>query len=114
MDYNTLKSVHDKCRNKDKGASWGNNRRIVKTDDGYGYKLHNTVVVEYTDQNNCYIDNGGYWSITSKKAINEALPAHYRVIQRKGDWFLETPTNEVHPFSRGMGIDLNNGDIIDN
>jgi len=84
MNYQTLAFA----LGKNVSTPWGNNRRIVRiTDTAIAYVLHNTSVATFDHNGDIILDNGGYFSATSKKAINEALVGTgYRVTQKNGEW----------------------------
>ena len=53
---------------------------------------HNTKIVEHHIKDNfIFIDNGGYYSKTTKDRINHYLKLHtnYRLYQKNFDWFID-------------------------
>lgn len=115
MDYYYLQNQHKSARDPVKGKPMGNNRRAVYVSyvpgaasnvDAYGYKLHNTVVVTFTSDTRMILDNGGYHSVTSKKAINEALPSGFCLYQKKYEWYLKCPNGDVLEYENGMVVYL--------
>lgn len=67
-----------------------NNTRFVKTEHGYGIKLHDTVVVEYLPDGGYRLDSGGWKTITTRSRMNAYLPKGMGVWQSKGIWYVQT------------------------
>ena len=81
----------------------GNNTYLViRDDDGYGIRLHDTeVVIHYKDR--IVLDSGGYKTLTTKARMNEYTP--FNVIQKQKVWYV----NGI-PFEDGITL-YNNGTI---
>lgn len=84
----------------------GNNRRYVKTGNDFGYLLHETIVVWFKANGDLVLNNGGWFSVTSKKAMNEALSEHgYGIFVVKGHWFIRVKaTGEELVYENGMTV----------
>ena len=81
----------------------GNNTYLVIRDDnGYGIRLHDTeVVIHYEDK--IVLDSGGYKTVTTKSRMNEYTP--YNVFQKQKVWYVDGI-----PFKDGITLH-NNGMI---
>ena len=81
----------------------GNNTYLViRDDDGYGIRLHDTeVVIHYKDR--IVLDSGGYKTLTTKARMNEYTP--FNVIQKQKVWYVDGT-----PFEDGITL-YNNGTI---
>ena len=81
----------------------GNNTYLViRNDDGYGIRLHDTeVVIHYKDR--IVLNSGGYKTLTTKSRMNEYTP--FNVIQKQKVWYV----NGI-PFEDGITL-YNNGTI---
>jgi hypothetical protein len=81
----------------------GNNTYLViRNDDGYGIRLHDTeVVIHYKDR--IVLDSGGYKTVTTKARMNEYTP--FNVIQKQKVWYVDGT-----PFKDGITF-YNNGTI---
>ncbi len=106
MLYNNLKELFFEAKNKEKGQPIANNTYVVKTNRGYGVLYHQTVIIDVSKNNKAILDNGGWFSVTTKQRLNEYLPAGYNLTQKKGAWFIETPNNKKQEYRNGMKIDL--------
>jgi hypothetical protein len=62
-----------------------NNTYLVKTEEGYGIKLHNTIVVEWLPDRTI-LNSGGWKTPTTKDRINTYAPVLLR--QHKGVWLI--------------------------
>lgn len=61
---------------------------------------HSTDVVVFDDLS-VKLDNGGYWTATTKTRMNQAANQFglgFQVYQYKKQWFVDTPTQEAVPF----------------
>ena len=85
---------------------------VVKTSDAfgnpiYGVQYHRTVVCGIREDGSYFINNGGYFTVTTKKRINDFLSKvgnNRQIIQRNFQWFLSG-------FNIGQGFmvfDVNN------
>ena len=85
LTYKDVKDLFESARDKSKGKPYGNNIRIVKCGDDYGIQHHSTIIVRITPDNRYILNNGGWYSVTTKKHLNTFSPA--RIYQAKGQWF---------------------------
>ena len=79
--------------------------RVDKNDNVIRVRYWNTDVVTVGPEF-IVLDNGGYWTNTTKRRMNQASEEYglgYHVFQKKGDWFVEYG-NKTLPFSNGMKI----------
>lgn len=98
LSYNKAKELYESARNKDAGKPYGNNTRIVKTEQGYGVKYHATVVVNVlTDR--WVLNTGGWQTVTTKQRINENAPVY--INQEKHIWYIDGIT----PYQDGIEVD---------
>lgn len=88
-----------------------NNTYLIQLDNGdFGVRLHNTIVVTIHADNTFTLNNGGFYSVTSKDRINGYSPA--RLGQEKFVWYLFTGeglgwSKEKVPYENGIRIDIN-------
>jgi len=86
MDYETAKTMYETTRKR----KLQNNTYLVKTDNGYGIKLHNTIVVEYLPDRTI-LNSGGWKTPTTKNRINEYMSTGiWSLIQNNGVWLIST------------------------
>ena len=64
------------------------NSVYVKTENGYGLKLHDTVIVDFKNDRTIVLNTNGWKTVTTKRHMNDALPNGFVVSQVKGQWFL--------------------------
>ena len=84
----------------------GNNTYAIKVaDDCYAIKLHNTHVVTAYLDGRIVLDNGGWYSATTKNRMHEYLPNGVGVRQAKGDWFVTVDQwQSTVPYRNGMTL----------
>jgi len=114
MNYLEAKETFQRARNKDKGYSLENNTRLVKTNKGYGIKLHNTIVVDILPNGNYVLNTGGWFTRTTKDRINSYAPVS--LYTHKRIWYLGTSNyNPKSDTAFCDGIIINsNGKVIKN
>lgn len=69
---------------------------VVKTEDMfgneiYGIQYHKTVVFGIYEYGNYFFNNGGYFTVTTKKRINDALckiDDSHQIVQRNFNWLI--------------------------
>jgi hypothetical protein len=105
MKYNDAKNLFETARDKTTGKPLENNTRLIKTDKGYGIKLHNTVVVEILSGDKYILNTGGWQTVTTKDRINNYSPA--RLWQQKSIWYINTEDSQKIAYEDGMKIDKN-------
>ncbi len=98
MNYQEAEKEFSKARSKEKGKKLANNTYLVKTEHGFGVKLHDTIVVEIRP---CVyiLKTGGWLTQTTKERINAFSPA--RISQSKSIWYVGSGL-----YTDGMEIDL--------
>ena len=70
----------------------------VKTEDMfgeviYGIQYHKTVIFGIRENGDYFFNNGGYFTVTTKKRINDALfkvGNYSQLVQRNFKWFLDS------------------------
>ena len=72
--YNEAKELFENTRKR----KLANNTYLVKTANGYGVKLYNTVVVEYLDANRIRLNTGGWYTVTTFQRIRSHIPFAFR------------------------------------
>lgn len=100
MNYNEAKALFSTARNKSNGKPLENNTRLVETTNGYGIKLHNTIVVDIKSNGNYVLNTGGWYTKTTKERINSYFP--FNLYTRKRIWYIGL-TKET-PFTDGIVI----------
>jgi len=68
----------------------------IKTSDIFGYEVygiqyHRTVVFGIREDGEYFFNNGGYFTVTTKKRINDALMKcrfPYTIVQKSFSWFI--------------------------
>lgn len=83
------------------------NITVINHPDIRYIKLHNTHVVTHNMCNNTiYLNTGGYYTSTTKTAMNRYLKlinSDVRIIQEKGQWYLVSQFANI-PFYNGITI----------
>lgn len=85
----------------------GTARTIVQTELGRMYIYYRTAVVIVLPDNRIRLDSGGYKTVTTRTAMNQASNQDrlgFKVVQRKGEWFVTWKGREL-PFVDGMTLD---------
>jgi len=79
----------------------GNNRSMLTLPNGDRcFILHHTQIVAATKDGQIILDTGGYFSATTRTAMNQAsyqFDLGFGVYQKKGEWFA-TWKDQVFPF----------------
>jgi hypothetical protein len=87
-----------------------NNTYLVKTQDGFGIKLHNTIVVKILPHGLFSLHTGGYFTNTTKDRINNYAPVN--IYSEKGDWYFGGRDKKTRIlFSDGIIVDTK-GDVV--
>lgn len=98
---------------KYEGVPLQNNTRLVKREDAYAVKLHNTDVVTYHRDGRIVLAMGGWDTRTTRDRINTYTPRGFRVYRRQGVSYVsgsdDTASKSV--FDPGMEI-TQAGEII--
>ena len=88
MYYQEVKELFEKAKDKEKGKPVANNTRIVKTEKGFGLKLHDTIIVEYFPDGSFKLNSGGWQTVTTKSRINEFTPSWIKLNQENKIWYV--------------------------
>ena len=106
---NTFNELHELAQSR-KRKLGNNTYLVVRDDNGYGIRLHDTeVVIHYKDR--IVLNSGGYKTTTTKARMNEYTP--FNVIQKQKVWYVERVYKSIlHkiPFEDGITL-YNNGTI---
>lgn len=64
--------------------------------------LYTTEILYVDNAGNMLLNNGGYETATTKRRMNQYLPKHVNVYQKKGFWYVwNSKTDENLPFTLG-------------
>jgi len=94
MNFQEARNIFENSRKR----KIDNNTYLTKTEEGYGLRLHNTVVVEFL-KDRVRLNTGGWRTITTKDRMNFGSPL--RVFQKKNLWYLGT---EENPYFDGIEV----------
>lgn len=97
MNYKEAKETFETTRRR----KLENNTYLTKTEEGYGIRLHNTVVVELL-KDRVILNSGGWKTLTTKDRINGYSPS--RIFQRDHIWFVGS---EDTPYFDGIELSYN-------
>jgi len=93
----------DKLAQTRKRKLGNNTYLVIRDDDGYGIRLHDTeVVIHYKDR--IVLNSGGYKTLTTKSRMNDY--STHTIYQKNHVWYVD---NEI-PFEDGITL-YNNGTI---
>ena len=67
-----------------------NNTRVVRRDDDYAIKLHDTDVVTFHRDGSVTLDSGGWLTVTTKDRMNGFLGDRGYVYSKRGKWFVSS------------------------
>lgn len=85
-----------------------NNTSAFRRGDTIAVKLHRTDILTFHSDGKIVLDNDGWTSVTTRKRMNDYLPAPYRVLLAKGEWVVTLGKGRSVPFVQGMVIDTAN------
>ena len=98
---NTYKQLNELAQTR-KRKLGNNTYLVIRDDDGYGIRLHDTeVVIHYKDR--IVLDSGGWKTVTTKSRMNEYTP--FYIYQKQKVWYVDGT-----PFEDGITL-YNNGTI---
>ena len=81
---NTYEQLHELAQTR-KRKLGNNTYLVVRDDNGYGIRLHNTeVVIHYKDR--IVLNSGGWYSNTTKARMNKYTP--FNICQKNFKWFV--------------------------
>ena len=103
----TYEEAKEKLKGKEK-LTIGNNTWLIKTNDGFGIKYHNTTVIEILPNDLYVLKSGGYQTSTTAIRINQLSPL--RVYKVKHKWYYG-PRDKKILFEEGMIVDKH-GDVV--
>ena len=110
LTYEEAKALWEK---KKKDVKVGNNTYLVKTSKGYGIKHFNTVIIDILPHDLYVLDNGGYYTPTTKARFDALSPV--RVWSEKGGWIIVKQSSgwsgKKVPFEEGMIVDKD-GEVV--
>jgi len=99
---NTYKQLHELAQTR-KRKLGNNTYLVVRDDNGYSVKLHDTeVVIHYKDR--IVLNSGGYKTLTTKSRMNDY--STHTIYQKNHVWYVD---NEI-PFEDGITL-YDNGAI---
>jgi len=99
---NTFNELHELAQSR-KRKLGNNTYLVVRDDNGYGIRLHDTeVVIHYKDR--IVLNSGGYKTLTTKARMNDY--STHTIYQKNHVWYVD---NEI-PFKDGITL-YNNGTI---
>lgn len=101
----TYKELAEYLGNKSE-RPYGNNTRIRRDDDAIVIRLHATDILTWTPET-VTLNNGGWYSNTTKARMQDSLPPSWRLYQESGSWSLVNRANgETYAYINGMTINL--------
>lgn len=101
--------LQGRCAKRRKVA---NNTWLERRDEDIALRLHETDVVTFHRDGTVTLSTGGWFTVTTKSRINDALPGHLRVCSERGRWFLYVYGTKHAAFNDGMRVDLDSGDVV--
>jgi len=82
---NTYEQLHELAQTR-KRKLGNNTYLVVRDDNGYGIRLHNTeVVIHYKDR--IVLNSGGWQTVTTKARMNEYT--NLNICQKDFQWFVD-------------------------
>lgn len=82
----------------------GSHKTTISKQNNFTFvTYHKTNVVSFDDKV-IYLDNGGYFTATTKTRMNQAANQFglgFRVFQKAGDWFVALANGETRAFYNG-------------
>lgn len=94
MNFKEAKETFENTRRR----KLDNNTYLTKTEEGYGVRLHSTVIVEFL-KDRVRLNSGGWKTLTTKDRMNSFSPS--RIFQKDNIWFVGS--KEV-PYFDGIEI----------
>ncbi len=105
LTYFAAQTLLASARSRNKGKKLATATYLVATDNGYGIKYHNTVVVEIRNDGTYRLNSGGWRTVTTKSRINEYSPVN--VYQKHFEWYLSA----TQPFVENMVVN-SKGEVV--
>lgn len=92
LSYNEAKKLMESAKSKANGKPLASNTRLYQNDDGsYGIVYHRTEIVRIHADGTYTLNNGGWYTVTTKQRLNEYAPVS--IFQRKHVWYLASGAN---------------------
>lgn len=92
------------ARDPSAGKPIGRNTRLFRRNgDTYAIRYHETDIVLIHRDGTYTLNNGSWFSVTTKQRINLYSPA--RLYQRNHFWYLSTPSHGEISYDNGVRID---------
>ena len=108
ITYQELMKYMSKAKDTAKGRPIGTATRmkiqVVDNTPVVDVVYHDTIVVRF-HPTHIRLDNGGYYTPTTAKRINQYLPAGCSVWRRNGSWYYVNRAGKVYEFGVDMTID---------
>jgi hypothetical protein len=111
MTYEKAEKLFASAKDKNAGKPIDNNTRIVKREDKYAIRLHNTDIVIFYPDGRIKLNSGGWKTRTTKDRINNALGEYphsvacdYCIHSDRGIWYIWKAGTQVCIFNDGMVI----------
>ena len=106
--YQELMKYMSKAKDTAKGRPIGKatrmKMRVIDNTPVVDVVYHKTIVVRMTPTE-IQINNGGYYTPTTARRINEYLPAGCSVWRQNGSWYYVNKAGKVYDFGVDMSID---------
>ena len=106
--YQELMKYMSKAKDTAKGRPLGRGTRmkmkVIDNTPVVDVVYHKTIVVRMTPTK-IEFNNGGYYTPTTAKRINEYLPAGCSVLRQNGSWYYVNKAGTVYYFGVDMSID---------
>ena len=108
ITYQELMKYMSKAKDTTKGRPVGiatrMKMRVIDNTPVVDVVYHKTIVVR-TTPTKIEINNGGYYTATTAKRINQYLPAGCSVWRRNDSWYYVNRAGTVYDFGVDMSID---------
>jgi hypothetical protein len=102
MTYNEASDKACRARDPERGYRLENNTRLLNRGDHFAVKYHVTDIVEIYHNGLWKIQNGGWFTSTTKERINRYSPV--RVYQEDYNWYIRNNGGEDIGFRSGIWI----------
>jgi hypothetical protein len=103
LTYKKASELLATARDAGNGKRIANNTRLFDRGGSIAVRLHSTDVVTMYPDGRYVLNNGGWYTATTKNRIHEYAPV--RLCQRKGEWYVtSTATGKEQVFENGMTV----------
>lgn len=104
MNYHEALRIAKTARSYENGKPLGANLRICEGCDGKVLlRHHSTYIITYYDCGSIILNNGGWYSVTTKKIMNKYLPKGINLFQKKHKWYIEV-NKQIFDYENGMNV----------